>query len=458
MSDPTEQLVYSHKNNRQIALYAMPRFGINIFIGIIDFALFFLYEDVYNLDPLLVGVGSMLGKLSIALSNFFLGWISDHTKSPLGRRKPYLYLMTPLLAVFYLLLLLPGLILGANPTENKLFLWFVTFNCLSQAFYAITIIYHSWTAEQFPSSQRPRVSAFQNGFNFLGTTVVVLFSMLVLTDVKDEIQLNPAQIPREYLVSVIIFALILVGLVYVTTTVMPVEQTPRYTTKLLDDLRVIIRNKNLILVCILQGICSFAWAMISALLLGYTENVLKLEGSTYIIIAGAMISTMIASLFVWEKYIRRQGKEKALARVFIIGIIVTPFSLLGYFHFSASIAFALPFIIALAIAMGGWYLFPYIIYADIAEKDMKETGELKAGIYMGFPSIILNIFQAFSLLLTGWITGINRSVANVPDSEPFSIGFLLWGPIASLILIISFFYAKKFVKLDFNNRNQENSK
>ena len=108
MSDPTEQLVYSKKSNVQIALYAMPRFGINIFIGIIDFALFFLYEDVYNLDPLLVGVGSMLGKLSIALSTFLLGWISDHTKSPLGRRKPYLYLMTPLLAVAGLLWVLLG--------------------------------------------------------------------------------------------------------------------------------------------------------------------------------------------------------------------------------------------------------------------------------------------------------------------------------------------------------------
>jgi len=453
MSD-SKELVYTPKSNVQIAIYAMPRFGINIFIGIIDFALFFLYEDVYQLDPLLVGISLMLGKLSIAVSQFVFGWLSDHTRSPLGRRKPYLYIMSPLLAVSYILLLMPGLVLGGNPAENQLFTWFVILNCLSQALYSVTTIYHSWTAEQFPSSQRPRVSAFQNGFNFLGTAIVVLFAMLVLTDVKDEIQLNPDQIPTVYMVSVIIFAVILVGLVYITTSIMPVEQTPQYSTKLIDDLKVILGNKNLMLVCILQGICSFAWAMISAILLVYTENVLKLEGNTYITIAAAMILTMIFSLFIWEKIIHLKGKEKTLSLVFAIGIIVTPFSLLGYFAFSASIAFALPFIIALAVAMGGWYMFPYIMYADLAEKDLKETGELKAGIYTGFPSIILNIFQAFSLLLTGWITGISRSVVNVKDSEPFSIGFLIWGPISSLILIISFFYAKKFVKLDFN-QNQK---
>ena len=101
-----------------------------------------------------------------------------------------------------------------------------------------------------------------------------------------------------------------------------------------------------------------------------------------------------------------------------------------------------------AISLGGWYLFPYIIYADIAEDDQKKTGELKAGIYSGFPAIILNIFQALSLRFTGWILSL-RNIVNVPETDGFSIGLILWGPIASIILIISLIYAKKFIKLDF---------
>jgi GPH family glycoside/pentoside/hexuronide:cation symporter len=164
---------------------------------------------------------------------------------------------------------------------------------------------------------------------------------------------------------------------------------------------------------------------------------------------------MILSLLFWKKRIETRGKKKTLIEVFMTAIIVLPFSLLGFFSFSTSLLFAIPYVILVAISLGGWYLFPYIIYADIAEDDQKKTGELKAGIYSGFPAIILNIFQALSLRFTGWILSL-RNIVNVPETDGFSIGLILWGPIASIILIISLIYAKKFIKLDFKWEKKKN--
>ena len=106
------------------------------------------------------------------------------------------------------------------------------------------------------------------------------------------------------------------------------------------------------------------------------------------------------------------------------------------------------FIIVVATSLAGWYLFPYILYADIAEDDEKSTGELKAGIYAGFPSIILNIFQAAGAFLIGVIF----SLPNISPTGDFSysIGLVIFGPIVSVVLLISYFYTKKFVKLDFD--------
>jgi Na+/melibiose symporter-like transporter len=111
------------------------------------------------------------------------------------------------------------------------------------------------------------------------------------------------------------------------------------------------------------------------------------------------------------------------------------------------------FIIIVATSLAGWYLFPYILYADIAEDDEKSTGELKAGIYTGFPSIILNLFQAVGAFLIG-------AIFSLPDISPtgdfsYSSGLIFFGPIVSGILLISYFYAKKLIKLDFDWEKKE---
>ncbi|MHA1472248.1 MAG: hypothetical protein ACTSQW_04030, partial [Promethearchaeota archaeon] len=76
----------------------------------------------------------------------------------------------------------------------------------------------------------------------------------------------------------------------------------------------------------------------------------------------------------------------------------------------------------------------------------KKTGDLKAGVYTGFPSIILNIFQAIGVFILGIIVGLDNITIG---SNTFSIGLVIWGPICSLILLLSYLYTKKYVKLDF---------
>ncbi len=449
----SDKLFYEKSTEKKMWNYASPRFGISLFMGFVDFALIYLYVFVYGLDSNLVGTGAMLGKFAIAISQFFFGWISDHTHTRFGRRKPYIFIMTPILAVSLFMLTLPTLFLGSEPEESKIFIWLIIFNCLTQAAYAMTTVYHSWMPEQFPVDKRPKVSTYQNIFNFLGTAIVVLFSMIVLTGVKKDLEDDPSTIPTVLIISVIIFGLIMIGLTYWCAFYQPVEKTPDYKTKLIDDLKSILKNKNLILVCLLQGICSFAWALTSSELLPFTDEVLKIRGSVSIIVSVIMIVCMILSLFFWKKQIETRGKKKTLISVFLFAIIVLPFSMLGFFSFSTNLLFAIPFVILVAISLGGWYIFPYIIYADIAEDDQKKTGELKAGIYSGFPAIILNIFQALSLKLTGWILSL-KNIVNVSGTDEFSIGLILWGPIASVVLIISLIYAKTFIKLDFNWEKQ----
>ncbi len=118
----------------------------------------------------------------------------------------------------------------------------------------------------------------------------------------------------------------------------------------------------------------------------------------------------------------------------------------------SSLIFGILFILGLAGAMAGWFLLPPVFISDITEDDEKTTGELKAGIYKGFPSIVLNLFQIVGILIMGVLLELPKIDVGTAN---FSIGHVIWGPICSLILIVAYLYSRKFVKLDFDWEKEE---
>ncbi len=444
-------------------LFALPRLGINLFMGTIDFALLYLYESVYQLNPILVGISLMLGKFSVGISTFFFGWLSDHTNTKLGRRKPYLFIMSPILAITFVMLLLPGIFLGPSPEEFALFSWFATFNVLSQSCYALTAIYHSWTAEQFQVHERPKISQYQNLFNFIGLGVVILMGFLVLTDVKERLREDPTTIPANFVTMMIIFALLMIGLIYFVAFYMPVEKTPIYHTDYKTEFRQILNNRGFMSMVVLHSLSFIAWGLVNSIIIGYIDNVLMLKGVSLYVTAGSLFIIMIIVIDYWRKRIETKGKTSTLLLIFKIAMIFYPLSLLGLFPFSTNVLFGVLIAGIVAATEGGWYLFPYLIYADLAEDQEKKQGELKAGLFAGFPNLVLNIVQAFALFFTGWVLSLPK-VENVPGNT-FSLGYVLWGPICAVVFVAMYIFAKKNILLDFewekNNtgidqKNEEN--
>ena len=137
------------------------------------------------------------------------------------------------------------------------------------------------------------------------------------------------------------------------------------------------------------------------------------------------------------------GKRKTLQASMLIGILSLPLTL-----FVADKMVAYIMIVLIASSVSGYYLFPYIIEADFAHVDEIVTGEGRAGLYTGFPSIPLNIFQAFAAVLWGVLFSLPETIL-VPGttSEFLSQGYIYWGPVASLFMFISFLLLFK-VNLD----------
>ena len=443
-----EEIKRSETSTLRKINYSTPRVSSAIVLGIEGFALFALYYLGYGVPPFLVGFAQAMGYLSIAAAQFIFGWISDAKYTKWGRRKPYILILTPLLGISFIFLLMPALILPDLNDKTALFLWLLIWDIVFRVSYAVTTPYQAWMAEQFPVGERPTVSQFQNVANYIGNAIMIVFTLLILTPAFEEIAGAPETIPILVLLPVLIFGILVMLFYFSIVFTMPTEPKFRIESNIFKNLRTILKNKNYILVVFMQGIASFAWAIITTVMLTFIEVVLGLGvGIQYYIVAVLLIIGFIIFIYVWRRLIQKRGKKQTLLYLFLFAIILLPTTLIGLIPLAANIIFGIIFILIIAATLSGWGLFPYIYMADLAEDDEKQTGELKAGIYAGFPSIILNIFQAFGPLIVGSLLSLPLiTVGNLT----YSFGLILWGPVCSLILLISYFYTKKYVTLDFD--------
>ncbi len=444
-------------NNFKKILFSAPRLGTSIVLGIEGWALLTLYTSGYGLHPLLAGFAISMGFLAIAFFQFLFGWLSDAKYTRWGRRKPYLIVFAPILAISTVFLLLPALVIDLTE-KNTLFIWMLVWEILFRISYSVTTPYQAWMAEVFPIEERPKVSQFQNLFNWIGNAIMAIFSMFILTKYIDLIEaegdVNVA-IPYDFLIPIIIFGILIVILFYYIAIKIPKEPEYPIESNLIQNLKTIVKNRNFILVVLMVGISGLGWSMISSGMLKYLNDALNLGTLDYMIAAICLVSTIFIFLYMWRRSIEKSGKKKTLLYVFLLAVVSLPITLLALIPMASYLIIGIIFIIVVATSLAGWYLFPYILYADIAEDDEKSTGELKAGIYAGFPSIILNIFQAVGAFLIGAIF----SLPNISPTGDFSysMGLIIFGPIVSVVLLISYFFAKKYIELDFDWENKERS-
>jgi len=430
-------------------LYGMPRLSAGIVLDTVDFGILFLYILVYGLPPILSGIALAIGKLSIAFGQFSMGWLSDKTKTKYGRRKPFMFFYAPLTAVAFICALLP-MVFIQNPSAILLFVWIIIWDAVFQWSYGgLTTPYQSWVSEQFLVEQRPKASAFQNLFSFIGAGVGIVFTLLVFPPLIEVFQKTKTVDPT-FIILVFAFGLLLIILFYICAFVLPVEKIEGAEMNFTEDLRKVLKDKNFMNVCWLQGIAFLAIGMITPSVIGFATIVLKIEGTEFYLTAVSLLVGIMLFLFMWKKLIDKKGKKQTFLIILLTGIIVLPLSLIGLIPGEISFVITIIWVLVIAAFMGGWYLFPYIWLADLAEDADVRSGEgRKSGLYAGFPQILLNIFQAIALFITGLIL----SLPNVPGKD-YSWGYILWGVWCSGVLIVAYLFTKKFITLDFEWENK----
>ncbi|MGH0034900.1 MAG: MFS transporter [Myxococcota bacterium] len=164
--------------------YSAAQFGLSAMNTLVNTQIPFFYVDTLKLPATLFGLVMLLAKLWDAVTDPLMGHITDNTRSPIGRRRPFFLVGAPLLALATVLLFRPPAVEG-----EALFAWFlVTFLC---AFTARTIFetpYQAMAPDLTPDyDERTRVATYRVTIGNLGDFTGALVPMLMLAFVAPRV-------------------------------------------------------------------------------------------------------------------------------------------------------------------------------------------------------------------------------------------------------------------------------
>lgn len=447
----------THKLTRgQRVAFGFAKFGTAIFMQIVTIAIVYIYSTAFELDQTLNAVGNAVGKIIIAFSGFIFGYISDILKNPRwGRRKFFVWTGAPILAISFVMIFIPHYFIPIGD-DALIFAWLLIWNSMFNLFYGyLTTPYQAWMPEVTTEDDRVAMSGLQNTANLVATVGGLAFAFIFSGMLDDQIKKVGAinalkgRLGLILLIVVVIFALIEVAAFLPVLLKVKEEPVTRKERNVLREFKIVLSNRNYVLWFITQGIYSMGLTILTAL----TFNLISFLGLTgmvdFAVFAIAMFGTTMASFIFWEKMSKRIGKRKGLFISYGCLIVILPLTLvLGKIPFIPSNIQTWIFGLLLGFGLSTTYLFPNAIIGDLADEDERKTHESRAGMYTGFNSIPLNIFQATAYLLvpilytphsTGIVTSLILSTEKFPVHLTFRSGIgLKWlGPVVALFFLLS---------------------
>jgi len=407
--------------------YGIGRLGSSLLLSVFSLASVYVYWGLFHLDPVLTGWANAIGKIVIAVSGFLAGYVSDVTVTRWGRRKPYVVIGAPLLAVSFVLYFTPQYFVMPGD-QLALFAYATFFNSLFHLSYGLLLTpFQSWMPEITEPPERVGLSRIQNVSNILSNAIGVLLGFVMPTLLS-----NPSDVKGILLLAGLACLEILL---YIPSLVMlPVERKPAPRPDIVREVRIVTSNGSYMKWLLAQGLVSVATTMVTSVILSYVTTVLGIEGALGSVgFAVVLLVMMIVFFYVWGHIAAKRGKGKTLLISNLVLVIVLPFTLvLGQFTLPVdTIVLGYLFIAMGAIGLSGFQLFPYAIIADLVHKDEIKTGENRAGMYTGFNSIPLNIFQTLSYVISGYLL----AMPEVPG-KGYTGGLIWWGPVCVLFVVL----------------------
>ena len=419
--------------------YGLGELGTEIPSNILVFYLLFFLTNVAGLNATLAGSVLLVGKLWDAINDPMIGWLSDRTRSPLGRRYPWMLGgAIPLGLCFCLQWFVP-------PTSNQ-WLLFGYYSAIALLFYvaftAVAVPYSTLAAELTQGyDERTSLVSFKAAFSISASIISQVLALAIFAFIVSPAQrfLFLGAVCGILSIHAILFC---VGGTYKRYNAI---QAQRPSVTLMPSIpirqQLQIAFSNFPFVCVIGiYLCSWLGLQVTAAILPYfVTHWMGLPEQHFVQTAIAVQGTALATVFLWSAIAQRVGKRA----IYGMGIPITVFALIGLCFLKPG-QVGLMYVLAVMVGVGlsTAYLVPWSMLPDVLDLDELNTGHRREGIFCGLMVQLQKIAVAIALFLVGklldWAGFIPTSSGQLLKSQPESALLairLLMGPVPALVLI-----------------------
>ncbi len=373
--------------SRKLMLFGLPEYAV--YLGSIPVILYlpFVYSKDFGLDLAEVGLILMLARITDVITDPLIGYLSDRTPGPFGRRKPWIAGGGALMMVSAFQLFNPAALNNMPIGNVHLLAWSVL---LWLGWTMINIPYYAWGAELSDDyNERTRITGWRQAFGFLGNV-----SVLAVPVVAGEVT-GYGSLPREGLTIIGSMALVaLPVLITVTLFAIPERQAyPRPRTPILKNARIMFKNGSFMLLFLGFMLMSLGTGWGSATFMLFATYVVEAEGQTQAILLGYYGANILA-LPIWVLIAEKIGKKPTWLAGGILFVLITPMFLLleagdlwGFFGCLA----------VYGIAGGNFGAISMSMKADVIEIASRKSSENISGSYIAVWSLGSKLVAALAL-------------------------------------------------------------
>ncbi len=337
----------------------------------------FMYMNKFYADVVLVPLGYLA--LAIALARAFdaitdplMGWLTDRTRTRWGRRRPYLAVGAPLLALSFAALFSPW----PGLDQADAVLWFGVAFLLYFVCYTIFSIPYNALGPELTLDYHERSSLFgwRESFALAGTIIAAATPGLLTGLLASE--------RAAYAAMGVSYGLVLVGLGAFATVRLRerAEFATRPSNPFVPGVRRALRNRPFRILLTSYVVGSVTAAMPGTLLPFFIAYVIQPEGVVFWTTIGATshFAAALASIPAFVVLSRRFGKRL----MWLLAYAMSVASLGAAFFLGAGdVAIGIALFAFAGVAFGGQLLLTPSIQADVIDYDELHTGKRREAQY-----------------------------------------------------------------------------
>ena len=423
-------------SRRVVISYGLPRAGLFMMTMTVSVYLPKFYTDTLLLAPGLLAWTFLIGRVWDAMSDPLVGYLSDRTRSRLGRRRPFFLVSALPIAFLYFLLWSPrGVLAEQHPIVYVTILYLLCFT-----FWTLFTIPHSALAAELTMDHHERtvLTGAREAFGVVGS-LVGLTVLPVAASAFNETRMGYSIAAA----GIGALAMVLMFICFLNVRENP-DFRQRGTVALREGIRVMIQNRPFRILTLCFAVCLGGMSFLPVLTLYVAEYMVKTPRVGPLIPIVFLLGASL-SIIGWTRLSKRYGKKETVSATMIVMAVVYALSL--YYHEGTWRIW----IILAALAGTGYGCLVSIMpsmAADVVDLDELHTGKRREGAYFGIWHLIDKTAQGFALFLGLKLLGVLGYIPNQDQPLRVILGLKFLYSLLPAICCVAFYFLMRRYSID----------